>query len=174
MRYRERSIASTTVPHRSGLAVRSVASRNTRSARNWPTRRPMRCRPFWIPAATARSSWGIADKGVVVEGLPALPGLPCWSLGNMRTHRSAPRSPDRVPDRAEHDYPVWRLDHGQLPVGHAANTAAAQPGARKPRRVIPSVASRGCHQCQTTGPILLAKPALTWSLPLGKRHRTIV
>ena len=40
--YRERSIASVTLPHRSGLAVRSVESRNTRSAYNRPTRRPMR------------------------------------------------------------------------------------------------------------------------------------
>ena len=45
IRYRDRSIASVTLPHRLGLAARSVLSRNTRSAYKRPARRPMRC---WV------------------------------------------------------------------------------------------------------------------------------
>ena len=54
-RYRDRSSASLILPHRLGLAARSVLSRNTRSACSLPTLRPMVCKPLWMPWATSTS-----------------------------------------------------------------------------------------------------------------------
>jgi hypothetical protein len=39
-------VGDPTLPHKLGLADKSVVSRNTRSAVSWPTRRAMRCNPF--------------------------------------------------------------------------------------------------------------------------------
>ena len=39
-------VGDPTLPHKLGLADKSVVSRNTRSAFSWPTRRAMRCNPF--------------------------------------------------------------------------------------------------------------------------------
>ena len=39
-------VGDPTLPHKLGLADKSVVSRKTRSAFSWPTRRAMRCNPF--------------------------------------------------------------------------------------------------------------------------------
>ena len=39
-------VGDLTLPHKLGLADKSVVSGNTRSAFSWPTRRAMRCNPF--------------------------------------------------------------------------------------------------------------------------------